>query len=168
MEKYIPKNPDTWIPKELFAVYCGDKSEALLKYYDKARDKKNALTMRLNWFALLVLPAWFGYRRQWTLWGTFTGLFVLLPFVELGFGFEVPIGAFGGTGLAMGLMADGLLLSNANTVYRKLRNKGLDDAAVRAALADRAKPSPGSAFAGGLGALGLIAGAVFLAETLLG
>ncbi|MEO6603591.1 MAG: hypothetical protein ABIQ16_27150, partial [Polyangiaceae bacterium] len=66
------KDPQNWIPRELFAAYVGARSEDLMAYYDKAQSKKNPLTFSFNLLAVLALPAWLGLRRQWALWGTFT------------------------------------------------------------------------------------------------
>ena len=59
----------------------------------------------------------------------------------------LPAGAFGGALLALGMMAQGLLLTNANGLYFKLKQQGLADDAIRGALANKAQASVGLAFA---------------------
>lgn len=150
------RDPQNWIPRELFAAYVGPSSDELLAYYDLAREKKNPLHMSFNLLAVLALPAWFGLRRQWAMWGTFTGLIGILPFVERAAGFQVPAGAFVGMGVAMGFMAKGLLLTSANGHYLKLKRRGLEPSAIRDALEGGARRNVPFAIAGGLGSLTLI------------
>jgi hypothetical protein len=134
MAKVDPRDPQNWIPKELFAAYVGPGSSDLLEYYDKARDKKNPLLMSFNLLAVLALPAWLGLRRQWAMWATFTGLIGILPFVEQALGVQLPMGGFVGMGVAMGFMARGLLLTSANARYLKLQRQGASAGALREAL----------------------------------
>ena len=56
-------------------------------------------------------------------------------------------------GVALGSMARGLLLTNANGQYFKLKQRGLADDAIRVELADKASPSIGSALAALAGAI---------------
>ena len=74
------KDPKSWIPKNLFESYCGTNSENLIKFYDKAAEKKRMNLMSLNWMAILLLPAWLGYRKQWAILITFTIMFSIIPF----------------------------------------------------------------------------------------
>jgi hypothetical protein len=152
----------------VFAAYVGAGSDDLLAYYDKARDKKNPLLMSFNLLAVLVLPAWLGLHQQWALWGTFTGLIGILPFIEHALGIQLPMGAFVGVGVAMGFMARGLLLTTANGRYAKLKQQGMDDNAIRAALAGRASSNIPFALAGGLGCLTVVFGLAHLALILSG
>ena len=160
------KDPANWIPRDLFRDYCGSDCDALLAYYDHAAAKKNPVVMSFNWLAVLALPAWLGYRQQWTMWLTFVGLIAIVPFIEYPAGFQVPTGAFGGAAIAMGLMARGILLSTATGLYRKLKQQGLKDAAIHEALHDKAATSIPSAFLAVVGAVGLIVGAELLAQFL--
>lgn len=159
MPKSTMSDPEHWIPRDTFAAYCGDKGERLLAYYDKAKAKRQMITADLDWFALLLLPAWLGYRRQWSLWGTLAGCLAVASAVEAVARVHVPHGAFGGMMIALGMMAHGLLLSNAHGLYLKLTKQGLAEDAIRAALANRAAPSVGYAWLAlltvlALGALG--------------
>jgi Protein of unknown function (DUF2628) len=147
------RDPEQWIPRDLFAAYCGANSEKLLGYYDKAKAKRKPIVFAFDWLALFVLPAWFGYRRQWTMWGTLVGMIAVITVVADLAKIQLPAGAFGGGLIALGLMAYGLLLSHANGLYFKLKKQALADDAIRAALADKASPSVGLAVAGVAGAL---------------
>jgi hypothetical protein len=162
------RDPQNWIPRELFAAYLGPGSEDLLAYYDKARATKNPLTMSFNLFAVLALPAWLGFRRQWAMWGTFTGLIGILPFIEHALGFQLPSGVFVGLGVAMGFMARGLLLTSANGHYLKLKRQGLADGAIRDELQGRARKNIPFAVAGGLGSVTTIVALGHLAQVLSG
>ena len=162
------QDPKNWIPRELFAAYVGSGSDDLVAYYDKALVKKNPLFMSFNLLAVLLLPAWLGLRRQWAMWGTFTGLIGILPFIELALGVSVPAGALVGVGVAMGGMARGLLLTTANAQYLKLKRRGLDASAIRDALQGRASLNFPFALAAGLGSVTLIVGMAHLAMLLTG
>lgn len=168
MPNVDPRDPQNWIPRELFAAYVGPGSDDLLAYYDKAKDKKNPLLMSFNLLAVLALPAWLGLRSQWAMWGTFTGLIGILPFVEHALGITLPMGGFVGMGVAMGFLARGLLLTSANGRYAKLKRQGLSDGAVRDALQGRARPNIPFAVAGGLGSVTVIVGLAHLALILSG
>lgn len=162
------QDPQNWIPRELFAAYVGPDSEPLLAYYDKAKTKKNPLTMSFNLLAVLALPAWLGLRQQWAMWATFTGLIGVLPFVEHALGVRLPTGGFVGMGVAMGFMARGLLLTSANAHYLKLKRKGLTDGAIREALQNKASANIPFAVAAGFGSVTVILGLAHLAQILTG
>lgn len=168
MEKLDPRDPKNWIPRELFAAYLGPRSDDLLVYYDKALSKKNPLLMSFNPLAMLLLPAWLGLRQQWAMWATFTGLIGALPLLEAVLGITIPNGAFVGAGVAMGMLARGLLLTNANAQYAKLMRQGLAPDAVREALRDRARLNVPFAVAGCVGSLLVILGLAHLASILSG
>ena len=156
--KYEPKEPSTWMPKEAFAEYLGDRNEGLLKFYDKAVEKKNPMTFDFNLFAILLLPGWLAYRRQWPTFLAFVGLISALPLVEGAMGFSIPNGAFIGMAVALGFMANGLLLSDANARYAKATE------AERGELAGHARPSVVGAVVGVFAAIGLnIAGGLLAA-----
>jgi hypothetical protein len=148
-------DPETWIPREIFAAYCGAKAERLLAYYDRAKSKRQMVTTQLDWFALLLFPAWLGYRRQWALWGALAGCLAVASIVEAIARVHIPHGAFGGMMLALGMMAHGLTLSSAQSIYLKLKGQGLADDAIRAAMANRAAPSAVLAMAALAGMLAL-------------
>ena len=158
--------PQNWIPRELFAAYVGAGSDDLLAYYDKAVSKNNPVTWSFNLLAVLALPAWLGLRRQWAMWATFTGLIGVVPFIEHAIGFELPASAFVGTGVAMGFMARGLLLTSANARYLKLKRQGVTESAMRDALRDRASANVPFALAAGVGSVGVIIGLGLLADVL--
>ncbi|HVY32031.1 MAG TPA: hypothetical protein VHB79_36095 [Polyangiaceae bacterium] len=167
-EKLDSRDPQNWIPRELFAAYVGPQSEDLLTYYDKAVSKKNPLVMSFNPLAMLLLPAWLGLRQQWAMWATFTGLIGAVPFVEQALGITIPNGAFVGTAVAMGMMARGLLLVTANAQYLKLKRQGMSADAVREALRDRARLNIPFAVAAGVGSVMVIFGLAHLAAMLSG
>lgn len=160
------RDPQTWIPRELFAAYVGPGSEDLLSYYDKAASKKNPLVWSPNLLAVLALPAWLGLRRQWAMWGTLTGLIGVVPFIEHALGIVLPPSVFVGTGVAMGFMARGLLLTSANARFLKLQRQGVSESAMLEALRDRARASVASAIVGGVGSVAVIVGLGYLAEVL--
>jgi Protein of unknown function (DUF2628) len=147
------RDPEQWVPRDLFAAYCGEESGAMLAYYDKAKAKRKPIVFSFDWLAFFVLPAWLGYRRQWTLWATLIGSTAVITAGAALLDVRVPGGAFGGALVAMALMARGLLLTSANGLYFKLKQRGLVTDAIRAELADKAAPSVGLAIAGLLGAL---------------
>jgi hypothetical protein len=155
MSKPDLRDPDQWIPRELFAAYCGARSDKLLAYYDKAKAKRQLIVTDFDWLAFLLLPAWFGYRRQWNLWGTLTGMLVVATLLELLLHIRLPSGALAGSAMALGLMAHGILLANANGAYLKLKASGASDDAIRAALTDRASPSPRAAALALMGSLAI-------------
>jgi hypothetical protein len=162
------RDPQNWIPRDLFAAYVGPSSRALLAYYDRAKERSNPLFMSFDLLAVLALPAWLGLRRQWAMWGTFTGLIGILPFLELALGFQVPSGAFVGVGVATGFMAKGLLLASANGHYLKLKRRGLSASAIRDELQGGARPNIPFAVAGGLGSVTAIFALNHLAQVLSG
>jgi len=162
MSKPNLRDPEQWIPRELFVAYCGARSDKLLAYYDKAKAKRQMVVADFDWLAFLLLPAWFGYRRQWNLWGTLTGLLAVATLVELLLHIRLPSGAFAGSAMALGLMAHGILLTNANAAYLKLKRSGLSDEAIRAALTDRASPSPRAAVLALVGSLAISVGFALL------
>jgi hypothetical protein len=145
MTKANLRDPEQWIPRDLFAAYCGPSSDKLLAYYDKAKAKRQLITASFDAFAFLLLPAWFGYRQQWTLWAALNGCLAAIAVAEIALRMQLPTGAFGGGMIALGLMARGLLLSNANGLYLKLKQQGLADDAIGTALAGRASPRAGHA-----------------------
>ena len=168
MESRGHRDPKNWIPRDLFAAYVGPGSDDMLAYYDKALLKKNPLFMSFNLLAVLLLPAWLGLRQQWAMWATYTGLIGALPFIEHALGITIPNGAFAGSGVAMGLMARGLLLTSANARYQKLTRKGVTGDALVEALRGRAHLSIPLALVGGIGSVIAIVGLAFLASTLGG
>ena len=153
MTKPDLRDPEQWIPRELFAAYCGENSSKLLAFYDKAKAARKPLVFSFDWLAFLALPAWLGYRRQWTLWATLVGMITAITLVESLARFEIPAGAFGGSLIVLGLMAQGLLLTTANGLYVKLKQQGQGDDAIRAALVNKASRSVGLALLGLAGAI---------------
>jgi hypothetical protein len=168
MEKRDLRDPNNWIPRDLFAAYLGPRSDDMLAYYDKAVSKKNPILMSFSPLALFLLPAWLGLRQQWAMWATFTGLVGVLPFIEQALGIVIPNGAFVGIGVAMGMMARGLLLTSANAHYLRLTRQGLSASALLEALRGRARINIPFAVAGGLGSVTIIVGLAHLASTLGG
>jgi Protein of unknown function (DUF2628) len=147
------RDPEHWVPRELFAAYCGEQSGSMLDYYDRAKSKRKPIVMSFDALAFFVLPAWLGYRRQWILWATLSGAIAVFTIAAALAKVQLPGGAFGGALIGLGLMARGLLLTTANGQYLKLKQRGSSDAEIRDALADRARPSIALAIVGLLGAL---------------
>jgi hypothetical protein len=168
MEKRDSRDPKNWIPRDLFAAYLGPRSDDMLSYYDKALSKKNPLLPSFSPLALFLLPAWLGLRQQWGMLATFTSLIGVLPFIEHALHIAIPNSAFVGTGVAMGMMARGLLLINANAHYLKLTRQGLSGAILLEALRDRARLNVPFAIVGGVGSVTIIFGFAYLASTLSG
>ncbi|MEO8904090.1 MAG: hypothetical protein ABI488_17255 [Polyangiaceae bacterium] len=168
MEKRAPRDPKNWIPRDLFAAYLGPRSDDMLAYYDKALSKKNPLLVSFSPLAFFLLPAWLGLRQQWAMWAAFTGFVGVLPFIEHALGIAIPNGAFVGTGLAMGMMARGLLLTSANALYSKLTRQGLSGSVLVEALRDRARLNISFAIVAGVGSVMIIFGLAYLASTLSG
>jgi hypothetical protein len=164
MSKLDLRDPQQFIPRELFAAYVGPSSDDLLAYYDKVQQRGNPVVMSFNLLAILILPAWLGLHRLWVLWFTYTGLIGLVAFVEQAFKITIPSGAFVGIGVALGLMARGLLLMNANGLYLKMKRQGRDANAVREALEGRARSSIPLAVVAALGSVGVIWALAQLAE----
>lgn len=125
------KDPSQWIPKSLFLAYVGEQETSkLAQFYDKAVTKKSMMSLSLNWLAILLFPAWIGYRRQKSLWAIYTALYIGLIIVEALFQFETPDAALGGMSIMLGLQANAILLSFAHNRYSKLKKTGIDDAAI--------------------------------------
>ena len=156
MDRTQINDPTQWLPRELFAAYCGADSSALLRYYDKAKAKRKLVVMDLDWLALLLQPAWLGYHRRWAMCAVFTacicGSFVFESIAHV----QIPSGAFAGTGLALGFMARGLLLTDANGMYLKLKRQGVAPEQVTQALAGQGKGSWATAVLAALASVTLI------------
>lgn len=157
-----PRKPEHWLPRELFAAYCGARSDQLLAYYDKARAKGKPIVLSFDWLAVLVLPAWLGYRRQWASWASLVGTILVVSVGAQLAHLELPAGAFGGGLLALGASAHGLLLTTANGKYVKLKRQGLSDEAIGAALANKACPSAALGVAALLAAIAIQVAAMLL------
>lgn len=141
MKNYL-KDSASWIPKEIFLVYCGDEdSKKLSNFYDQAVSKKNMMAFSFNWFAVLFFPAWLGFRKQWALLAVFTGMFALLPFLEVIFRFSFPNGAFVGFDIILGMQANGFLLNSAHRNYLKFKKENLETGTIIGKMRDQAKGS---------------------------
>lgn len=166
--KLDAKDPLTWISRDLFESYCGHGSEKPLRYYDKAVEKRNVMSFSLNWLAILILPAWLGYRKQWSLWTTLTVLCAILPFIEGILELHIPTAGLTGGTLAIGFMANGLLLMSANGHFIKLRKSGMETEQIRDALANRAASSVFSAIIGAFSFIAIQMVSVIIAGMLWG
>ncbi len=162
------KDVSTWIPKDLFNAYCGEQTDRLSAFYDKALNKQNQMVWSLNWFAILLMPAWLGYRQQWNLLATLTIMVSSVFFIEAFFNLNLGSGIMMGVLFALAFMANGLLLMNAQGEFIKLIEQGLDGAEIKAALQDKASPSIPMALAGLLGYMTVIVIAAALADALFG
>lgn len=166
--KTDPKDVSSWIPKDLFAAYCGTQTDKLLVFYDKAVAKKNQMTWSLNWFALLLMPAWLGYRKQWNILATLTIMVSLTFFIEAFCDLTFGSGVLMGILFALAFMANGLLLMNAQSEFIKLIEQGLNATEIKAALHDKASPSIEMAVVGFFGYLFVVVTAATLADRLFG
>jgi hypothetical protein len=166
--KFDLKDPKNWIPKEVFKSYCGEKSDGLLLFYDKALDKGKMNFLSFNWLALLLLPAWLGYRRQWSILITIAIMMTALPFIEAFLAISVPNTGIAGGFIAAGLLANSILLMNAQKDFYKLKQKGLDNEEIVNRLKNKISPSIQYAVLGFLGYLALIIGATVLADAIFG
>ncbi len=162
------KDPKTWIPKEIFESYCGEKSEKLLSFYDKAVDKGNMNSFSINWLAILLLPAWLGYRRQWEALITITVIFAILPFVEVVLSLSIPNTGLTGGLIVIGLLANSLLLMNAQKEFNKLKQSGLDNNEIKSQLKDKVSPSVQYAVFSVLGYVAIVIGSTILADVMFG
>ncbi len=160
------KNPTNWIPKNIFKSYCGTNSDKLVIFYDKAVEKRKMNAMSLYWMAIILLPAWLGYRKQWAILITITAIFSIFPFIEAIFDMTIPSAGFTGGLIAIGLMCNGLLLMNANKEFLKLKQRGMDEDQICRALKNRVSPSVGFAIASLILYLVFVIGSVFLADIL--
>jgi hypothetical protein len=162
------KDPKNWIPKEVFESYCGDKSDKLLSFYDKAAAKGKMNSFSLNWLAILLLPAWLGYRKQWSILIAITVIFAGLPFLEAILSISIPISGFMGGLIAIGLLANSLLLMNAQKEYHKLKQRGMDNEDIKNQLNNKVSPSVQYAVLGFLGYLVITFGAATIADIVFG
>lgn len=137
-----PRRPVVWIPRDLYAAFCGETDGPCMRHYDKAQKRGNPMTMSFSWLAILCLPGWLAYRQRWQLLLVFCVVFVLASVITGVLDLEVPGAAYTGMGIALGLMAHGLLLTDANHRYQKLLKKNQSEQAIAAALANQAAPRP--------------------------
>ncbi len=162
------KDPKNWIPRDVFKSYCGTKSDKLLRFYDKAAKKRNMISMSLNWLAILLLPAWFGYRKQWGMLTTMLVIFAVIPFIEAIFDITIANSGFTGFTIAIGLMCNGFLLANAHRVFIKHKQSGMDEDQIKQALKDKVSPSVPMAFASLILFAVIAIGSSFVADTFWG
>ncbi|MCP3922814.1 MAG: DUF2628 domain-containing protein [Desulfobacterales bacterium] len=160
------KDPKKWIPKNVFEAYCGPNSEKLLSFYDKAVEKKNMNSMSLNWGAILLLPAWLGYRKQWVTLLTLTVIFAILPFVEGIFQFTIPSAGFTGGLIVIGLMCNSILLAGAHKDFLKLKQSGMDEGQIINELKDKVSPSVPYAIISLIAYVAIIFSSVYIAISL--
>jgi len=158
------RDPRQWIPRDLFAAYCGPHSDKLLAYYDKAVRRRQIICWDFDWLPFFAVLAWLPYRRQWASWAILTGLLAASAVVEYMAQIELPSSAFAAGLAAMGLLAHSTLLTDANGRYLKLKRQGLSADALLAALRDRARPNQAWAWLGIMGALAINTLVVFLLQ----
>lgn len=162
------KDVATWIPRDIFEAYCGLRTERLLRFYDKAVEKKNQLSWDFNLLGFLFLPAWLGYRKQWKFLAGLTVAMVLIIFGEAFFGITLPTGGFLGMFIVFGFLCNGLMLSSIQAEFIKLKEQGLDNIQIRKVLQDKASPSVLVAVVVGIAYLAILVGAVILADIWFG
>lgn len=100
------------------------------------------MSMSFNWLAILCLPGWLAYRQRWKLLLVFCVVLGGGSVVAALLGVDVPGAAYTGVGIALGLMAHGFLLTDANHRYQKLLKQNHSEQAIAAALTDQAAPRP--------------------------
>ncbi len=159
-------DPDNWIPKDVFLSYCGDKTEKIGNFYDRAVARKQINSPGLNWLSILILPAWLGYRRQWSILSLVIGLLMFSSFVEAYFDFIIPHQGFTAAIVAIGIFGNSLLLQNANGKYQKLKKQGLSDEEISKNLANQARTSIPFAILGAVGGVVLIILSTAIADAL--
>jgi energy-coupling factor transporter transmembrane protein EcfT len=171
METFMKQNlkdPKNWISRDLFESYCGKKSDKLLSFYDKAAKKGKMNFLSVNWLAILLLPAWLGYRRQWAVLITLSIIFAILPFVEAIFSLPIPNSGITGGLIAVGLMANSILLMNAQKDFYQLKQEGIDNEEIKSRLKNKAAPSVQYAVFSLVGYFILIFGSAILADGIFG
>lgn len=161
-------DPECWIPKNVFASYCGTNSEKLLTFYDKAVQKRKMNSLSLNWLAILLLPAWLGYRKQWAILITLIAIFAGISFIEAIFDITIPTTGVTGGLIVIGLMSNGFLLLNAHKDYSKLKKSGMENDQIAVALENKVSPSVPLALAGLVSSFVILAGAAIIADILFG
>lgn len=139
-QTFDPKNPQTWLSKSLFLSYAGSSPD-IEKFYDKAVAKKNTVVIHWDWFAILLLPAWLGYRKLWGSLIAFLGLFSALPFLERLLDFTIPSAAFLGVHISLGLFANSVLLLSGCQLYWKYKAQNLSEQKIAENMKDKAKGS---------------------------
>lgn len=163
------RDPASWIDKESFAAWLGGNEpsrEPLLRFYDKAAQKRNATALSVNVLAILMLPGFLGYRRLWASWTALTAVICAAVVAESWFRYQIPLSAFLGPLLAMGFLANGLALATANRQYWALKGTGSSSVEIREALAGRARPSISLAIGAVVAHFGLIFAASWIASAL--
>ncbi|HMQ10395.1 MAG TPA: DUF2628 domain-containing protein [Oligoflexia bacterium] len=164
--KFNPKDTSQWIDRETFALYCGQGSDKLMSFYDKAKENENSMTISANWGAILVLPFWLGFRRQWPIYFSLLGIFSALPFIEAYFSLS-SIRTTGAT-LVLGIFCNGFLLNQANKDHLKLKAKNLSVEEIQSQLKNKAAKSWPLSLLAGFGMMVIIILMYMLAETMFG
>ncbi|MCI5073339.1 DUF2628 domain-containing protein [bacterium] len=164
--KFNSKDTSLWIDRETFALYCGEGSDKLLDFYDKAKDNENIMTFSANWGAFFFLPFWLGFRRQWTMYFSLLAVFSLLPFIEAYFALR-SIKATGVT-IALAFFCNGFLLNRACIQFYKLKEKQLNIEEIRAQLKNKAAKSWPLSLLAGFGMMVVIVFMYAVAESLFG
>lgn len=160
-------NSKTWIPRDVFSVYC-DGDERMLAFYDKAVSKNKMMLFQFDWLAILAFPAWIGYRKQWMLLLILQIFILILTAVEIIWDVTRISSAMGPVMFSFGLMASGIYLSFVSSEYLKLKKKNHSDEEIGAKLASKGKASVSSAIFTLLGVLLLNFIFVFICELIKG
>jgi len=140
------KNPESWIPKDLFMLYCGDNK--LEKFYEKAVAKKNINQVKFNLVAILFPPLWFSSRKQWLVLLYFSFIIFLDTFLETYFNKAFPASAYVLLSIIPAFLSYSIILRMANYKYYNLKAKGLSQEDIKLGLKDKAKQSYKSAILG--------------------
>ena len=154
------------MPKEIFLLYCGEPSERMEKFYDRAKFKKNAGLYDLNWLAILFLPAWLGYRKQWTVLMTYSLLIGLFPYLEFLLNIKLSTTIFLGPQIALGLMSTSLFFHSANLKYNQLKETQIEEEKILKKMKGQGVTSIPKAIYGLVLSVFIIFGLSYLAEYL--
>jgi hypothetical protein len=97
-----------------------------------------------------------------------TTIFAVLPFLEALLSFSIPnSGVIGGL-LAIGLLANSILLMTAQKDYNKLKQEGIEIDAIKNALHNKASASIPFAVMSSIGYIAIIFGTTMVADAVFG
>jgi hypothetical protein len=118
------RNPETWIPRDYFAAYCGTRATKPLEHYERWVQKKK-ISPRLDLLAFFAFPIWAGLHKQWILWASW--MTVVLASVFADEYFNIPSSAFSiGISVGFGMIATMQLFLSATGKYERAKSTGLN------------------------------------------
>ena len=122
------------IPRDIFAAYLGQNPDPYLRYYDKVKDKQSRYNLSLNWAALLVLPFWLGYRKQWILLSLVVAFLILTDILGLFLSQGVPPGVPLFIWIWGAMSANMFVLDSANRKYAAWEKAGKNDTEIHSLI----------------------------------